>query len=111
MSESKLKAQEVSCQAAVSSTVKRTELDEISNFKIGNMTDNPKNNLIANASNDGSEIQVQSSSSPISTTQIITSDDSPKTSPALDVGGKTEKGSTHNISNADTTTVQGIVNF
>ena len=28
MSESKLKAQEVSCQAAVSSTVKRTELDE-----------------------------------------------------------------------------------
>ena len=37
MSESKLKAQEVSCQAAVSSTVKRTELDEISNFKIGNI--------------------------------------------------------------------------
>ena len=110
MSESKLKAQEVSCQAAVSSTVKRTELDEISNFKIGNMTDNPKNNLIANASNDGSEIQVQSSSSPISTTQIITSDDSPKTSPALDVGGKTEKDGTHKISNADTTTVQGIVN-
>ena len=110
MSESKLKAQEVSCQAAVSSTVKKTELDEINNFKIGNMVDDPKNNLIANASNGGSEIQVQSSSSPISTTQIITSDDSPKTSPALDVGGKTEKGGTHNISNADTTTVQGIVN-
>ena len=98
---------EVSCHGDVSSTMKRAELEETSNFKIGNMIKNSTNKFSTNSSNDGSEIQVQSSCSPISTTQISVDDNSPKQSLGLDAKIEMEQNHTHNISNADTTTLQG----
>ena len=98
---------EVSCHGDVSSTMKRADLEETSNFKIGNMIKNSTNKFSTNSSNDGSEIQVQSSCSPISTTQISVDDNSPKQSLGLDAKIEMEQNHTHNISNADTTTLQG----
>ena len=98
---------EVSCHGDVSSTIKRAELEENSNFKIGNMIKNSTNKFSSNTSDDRSEIQVQSSCSPISTTQISVDDNPPKQSLGLDAKIEMEQNHTHNISNADTTTVQG----
>ena len=106
MSETKFETlSEVSSQAAVSSTMKRTELEETSNFKIGNMISDPKDKFSMNRSNDGSETRVQSSCSPISTTQNISNINSPKQLSNAAATAKHEN--KRNISNADTTTVQG----
>ena len=98
---------EVTCHGDVSSTMKRAELEETSNFKIGSMIKNSTNKFSINSLNDRSEIQVQSSCSPISTTQISVDDNPPKQSLGLDAKIEMEQNHTHNISNADTTTVQG----
>ena len=98
---------EVTCHGDVSSTMKRAELEETSNFKIGSMIKNSTNKFSINSLNDRSEIQVQSSCSPISTTQISVDDTSPKQSIGLDAKVEMEQDHTHDISNADTTTVQG----
>ena len=108
MSENKFETlSEVSSQAAVSSTMKRTELEETSNFKIGNMISDPKDKSFR--SSDGSEIRVQFSCSQISTTQIIPNNNSPKQS--SNAAATAEHDNKHNISNADTTTVPGKSHF
>ena len=104
-------AENLSSNFTVSSTMKRSEidLDDSPNFTIGNMIDD-KNSYKNQQSNNDSEKRVQSSSSPISTTQLISTEiktREPITGDAESISSMKRNGNTYNISNADTTTVQG----
>ena len=104
-------AENLSSNFTVSSTMKRSEidLDDSPNFTIGNMIDD-KNSYKNKQSNNDSEKRVQSSSSPISTTQLISTEiktREPITGDAESISSMKRNGNTYNISNADTTTVQG----
>ena len=104
-------AENLSSNFTVSSTMKRSkiDLDDSPNFTIGNMIDD-KNSYKNQQSNNDSEKRVQSSSSPISTTQLISTEiktREPITGDAESISSMKRNGNTYNISNADTTTVQG----
>ena len=104
-------AENLSSNFTVSSTMKRSEIDleDSPNFTIGNMIDD-KNSYKNKQSNNDSEKRVQSSSSPISTTQLISTEiktREPITGDAESISSMKRNGNTYNISNADTTTVQG----
>ena len=102
---------EVSSNSTVSSTMKKNDnTEDTSNFNIGTIMDerNKHSSLV-------SEKLVQSSCSPISTTQIIAAESHQnETSFAVDASPsssmKMSNNNAYNISNADTTTtVQGNV--
>jgi hypothetical protein len=110
MNESNSETQpEVSSNSTVSSTMKKNEAEDTSNFNIGSIMDETNKH-----SSHVSEKLVQSSCSPISTTQIISAENHQnETSLAVDASPssstKRSNSNAYNISNADTTTVQGNV--
>ena len=113
MNESKSETMlELSSNSDVSSTMKKTEIEESSSFKISNMIVEDTSRFLDTSKNYIShEKIVQSSSSPISTTQNISNEDHQhKSSGTIDaeMSSPIKKcNPTYNISNADTTTVQG----
>ena len=104
---------EISSNSTVSSTIKRVEIEETSNFNIGNIMDDT-NKFSNKTSTERSEKLVQSSCSPISTTQIISNESHQTESFSVDDATcsstmRKSNNNAYNISNADTTTVQGNV--
>ena len=103
---------ELSSNSDVSSTMKKTEIEESSSFKISNMIVEDTSRFLDTSENYLThEKIVQSSSSPISTTQNISNEGHQrKSSGTIDaeMSSPIKKcNPTYNISNADTTTVQG----
>ena len=103
---------ELSSNSDVSSTMKKTEIEESSSFKISNMIVEDTSRFLDTSENYLThEKIVQSSSSPISTTQNISNEGHQrKSSGTIDAAMSSpikKCNPTYNISNADTTTVQG----
>ena len=101
---------EIPSNSIVSSTMKRVENDDSQNFNISNMIDDTRR-FTSQDLRHGSEKLVQSSCSPISTTQIIPAENHHESS-AVDAASSSSmnnNNSSYNISNPDTTTVQGNV--
>ena len=103
---------ELSSNSDVSSTMKKTEIEESSSFKISNMIVEDTSRFLDTSKNYLThEKIVQSSSSPISTTQNNSNKGHQrKSSGTIDaeMSSPIKKcNPTYNISNADTTTVQG----
>ena len=95
---------ETSSNSTVSSTMKRVGNEDSPNFNIDNMINTTQ------ASTHSSEKLVPSSSSPISTTQILPAEKNNETL-TIDAASSSSTNNKSNISNPDTTTVQGNFSF